>query len=199
MSAKLPDVVPTHWNIAGQPDQFGSKALDLWLMPGVELFMIGLTLAFATILSPRRYEVARFAATFELYHVSNCGDGSSASPDVVIVRAAAGSKFDMTSVVFTVLFLFLMGIGNVLGKVKQNFFVGVRTPWTLKPEPAVWDRTHREAGHLWLVGGLLGAIMAIVGVNPALLIGYLLVMALIPVVRSFIWYRRLVQPGGGGS
>ena len=60
------------------------------------------------------------------------------------------------------LFLFLILIGNVLGKVKRNFYIGVRTPWTLASEK-VWYATHRFAAKAFVIAGLLGVLSVIFG------------------------------------
>ncbi len=193
MLARMPAIVPTHWGISGKPDAYGSPTFILWLMPGVEVFILILTLALP-VLSPKRYEVTRFARTYgyAMFLVTLL----MAVMHFVIVDAAGGAKVDMSRVMGIVMFAFFMGIGNVLGKVKQNFFMGVRTPWTLA-DGRVWDQTHREAGHLWLLGGLMGLILSLCGVNIMILMVWLVVMAFIPVIRSFVIYRKVVGVGEG--
>jgi uncharacterized membrane protein len=53
----------------------------------------------------------------------------------------------------------MAGIGNVLGKLRSNFFVGIRTPWTLSSEH-VWDQTHRWAGRLFVGAAAVLAVLA---------------------------------------
>lgn len=192
MAQKLPSIVPTHWNIEGKPDQYGSPAISLWMMPGTVAFMILLTLALPA-LSPKKYEVSRFERTFAYTMV--LVTALMAALHVVILNASAGAKFDMSRVMMTILFAFFALIGNVLGKVKQNFYVGIRTPWTLA-DARVWDATHREASHIWLVGGIIGSLISLAGVPMAVSIVFLLLVALIPVVRSYLIYRRIVGQSG---
>ena len=187
MAGHLPAVVPTHWGLNGKPDAYGAVATNLWLMPGMEAFIVVLTLLLP-VLSPKRYEVTRFAKTYA--YTMLLVTVMMAALHFVILGASAGGKLDIGRAITTILFAFFMLLGNVLGKVKQNFFVGIRTPWTLA-DGRVWDATHREAGHLWLVGGLVGTFLGLAGVPAMILMPIFLALALMPVVRSYFIYRRI--------
>jgi uncharacterized membrane protein len=198
MMSRLPSVVPIHWNIQGKVDGYGSPWISLWLMPGVMILMLGLTVALPAI-SPKKFEIDRFASTYGLamFLVALL---MAALHFVILrttvnsIRSGPGSASDIGSLMMVVLFLFFALIGNLFGRIKQNFFMGIRTPWTLADE-RVWDRTHREAGHIWLIGGLLGALASGFGmpVLPGVIL--ILVISLAPVVRSYVIYRQL-NPNG---
>ena len=81
-------------------------------------------------------------------------------------------------------------IGNLLGKVTRNFFVGIRTPWTLASEE-VWYRTHRLAGKLFVAAGLFMVVASLAGLRLWPLFVSLGVAALVPVVYSYVIYRRI--------
>jgi uncharacterized membrane protein len=85
-------------------------------------------------------------------------------------------------------------MGNVLGKVKRNFYLGIRTPWTLSNE-RVWYATHRLAARLWVVLGCVG--FALTFLLPSILPAVLLMCVgwLYPVLYSFIYYKRLEKQG----
>jgi uncharacterized membrane protein len=187
MATHLPDVVPTHWGLNGKADQFGSKWEDLLLMPGVMLFMVVLTAVLPRI-SPRRFEIGTFEATYG-YVMLLCSLMMMAL-HVVIVQSAAGAHVDMTRMMMFVVFAFLALMGNVMGKIKRNFFMGIRTPWTIADE-RVWHATHRYAGRLWLLGGLAGAVAALFGAPFGIETVYLLVLAFLPVVKSYFIYSKL--------
>ena len=92
------------------------------------------------------------------------------------------------------LFLF---IGNIMGKVKPNFFMGIRNPWTIS-DPDVWNRTHRLGGGLFFLAGLVTVISAVLlpeAVTFAVLMTGVLVAALVPTAMSYLWYKRI--PGNG--
>jgi uncharacterized membrane protein len=92
--------------------------------------------------------------------------------------------------------LFFALIGNVLGKVRRNFWMGVRTPWTLASE-VVWNQTHRVAAWMFVAAGLLG--FALVMVLPAwaawVVFGLIIPASLVPVVYSLVLYKRLEREG----
>jgi uncharacterized membrane protein len=108
----------------------------------------------------------------------------------VSLAAALHPEWDLARPLMSGILLSLALIGNVLGKVRRNPYVGVRTPWTLSSD-AVWVATHRLAAHLLFGVGLLGSVAVWLGVPPAVCIGALLVAALIPAAYSWVLYERM--------
>src|SRR4029077_16753226 len=92
------------------------------------------------------------------------------------------------------LFLFFALLGNLIGKVQRNFWVGVRTPWTLASD-AVWIRTHRLAAWLWVATGVAGFVAALVRVPFLILFIGSIAMALYPVLYSLFLYKKLERQG----
>jgi uncharacterized membrane protein len=94
--------------------------------------------------------------------------------------------------VFVAVGLLLMVMGNFLGKVRKNFFLGIRTPWTLASDE-VWAKTHRLGGWCFVVAGIFMAIMGVITPPSGMpwVIGIIVAIALIPVVYSYIAYRRI--------
>ncbi len=96
------------------------------------------------------------------------------------------------AVLFALVGLLLAGIGNYITTLKPNWFVGIRTPWTLESE-TVWRRTHRLGGRLMVAGGLLSVILALTLPTPYVfgaVIGVVLTVSLIPVVFSYVFFRQ---------
>ena len=85
-------------------------------------------------------------------------------------------------------------MGNVIGKVRKNFYIGIRVPWTLASD-RVWNDTHRMAAWLWVAAGVLGFGLSIAGVTIYVSIGLLVAAGLIPIVYSFIHYKALEHRG----
>jgi uncharacterized membrane protein len=92
------------------------------------------------------------------------------------------------------IFLFFALLGNVLGRVRRNFWIGVRTPWTLASE-AVWIQTHRLSAWLFAAAGLVGLVAVLAGVPMEVCFFGLIGAALIPAVYSLILYKRLEKQG----
>lgn len=187
IGAGMPDRVVIHWNINGQPDGWGSKWFTLLFMPATLVFMALLTVVLPK-LSPKKFELEKSGETYgwAMFLVSVL----MALLHAVIVFKTAGAKFDIGGAMFTVIFAFFTFFGNVMGKVKRNFYMGIRTPWTLSSE-AVWNATHRAAGRLWVVGGLIGIVASLLATPMAVLIAYLLILSLVPVGQSYVIYRRM--------
>ena len=90
--------------------------------------------------------------------------------------------------------LLIAVLGNVMGKVRRNFYVGIRTPWTIANEQ-VWNATHRFAAKTMFAGGVLGLIAAILRAPFWLPIGLVMAGALVPAVYSLVFYKRLERRG----
>jgi len=118
--------------------------------------------------------------------------------EVLALLVARGSQISMGRAVFTIVGALFVALGNFMGKLTKNFFVGVRTPWTLASDE-VWLRTHRLAGKLFVLAGIAVAILALLGTNAVVEVVLLVVAGAIPVVYSYVVYRRLEGFNGGGS
>jgi immunity protein, SdpI family len=191
---RLPDPLPTHWNIRGQADGWvpRDRALPVLLLPsGVMALMILLALAIPW-LSPRGFDVERFRPTFEYVMflvVALFGYVHFAlllgylEQNVDVGRLLAGG--------FCIFFAFL---GNVTGKIRRNFWMGVRTPWTLASE-AVWVGTHRQAAWLWTGGALVIAAAVLLGAPLWWCFIALMLILFWPIPYSLILYKRLEKQG----
>jgi uncharacterized membrane protein len=100
----------------------------------------------------------------------------------------------LVRVLMSGLFLCFALIGNVLGKVRRNFWIGVRTPWTLASE-RVWIATHRLAARLMVGAGLLLSVIVWLGAPIALCFWLLMASLLVPAIHSLLLYKRLEREG----
>jgi uncharacterized membrane protein len=187
----LPSRVPTHWNSHGQVDGYGSPWAALIPMPAV---MAGLVILMAALpwLSPRKYEVngvkpgylqvMLLLLVFFLYlHIA-------------FLSAAGGEHFDVSKVVMGGVCALTAGLGPLLVRIPRNFYMGIRTPWTLADE-RVWVSTHRFAAKSLGLAGLLGVVLTFAGAAiwaPAVILcaGFLA-----PVVHSLVYYKQLQHRG----
>lgn len=154
---RLPAIIPTHWNLAGEIDGYGSRAWGAWSMPGLLLLLWGM-LRWLPSIDPRGENYARFASAFEgiIVLVMLFVFGGQ----MVILAAALGQPVSMVRLAPIGMGLLLMGIGNLLPRARPNWFVGIRTPWTLSSD-RVWERTHRVGGYFLVAGGALIVIAGI--------------------------------------
>jgi uncharacterized membrane protein len=187
----LPAKIPSHWNIHGKIDGYGSKA-TIFLMPGAMIFFLGLFWALP-ILSPRNFEVDSFRSTY-LFVMLLVTGLMGYIEGVILYAAAHGGRVDMTRTLFGGMFLFFAMVGNVLGRVRRNFYIGVRVPWTLASE-RVWNDTHRVAAWLFVACGLVGFLIVMAGLPIAAALAVLGVAALVPIIYSFVHYKMLERRG----
>jgi uncharacterized membrane protein len=139
-------------------------------------------------LSPRGYEVAPWRPVYNMITVVVVG--MMCGIHILILAIGLGAKLDVPRVMIGFTLLGLGLIGNMLGKVKRNFWAGVRTPWTLASEK-VWTATHRLAARLMFGAGVLGAVAVLVGL-PVWIVFWLVIVATIyPVLYSYLVYRKL--------
>jgi uncharacterized membrane protein len=190
----LPEKVPIHWNAEGKADGFVARDHILpsfLIVPGI---MAGFVLLWLLLpwLSPKQFSIDRFRNTYN-FLMALVGI-LFAYIHAITLAASAQLPIDMTKAMLGGMFLFLALIGNLLGKVQRNFFVGIRTPWTLADE-TVWIRTHRVGSWVLTAGSLIGFVAVMCGVPFWWCMGGLLAIALFPVFYSLILYKRLEKQG----
>jgi uncharacterized membrane protein len=190
----LPEKVPTHWGISGEADRFTPREgmlPHLLIAPGIMLAVVLLSQVLPW-LSPKPFTVEGFRPTYDYLMallVALCGFISLA-----LLLGYTETVANSTRLLVAGIFLFFAAIGNVLGKVRRNFWIGVRTPWTLANE-TVWDRTHRMAAWLFVAAGLLGFVGVLLGVPLLACFVGILIAALAPVLYSLVLYKRLEREG----
>lgn len=190
----FPDRVPTHWNFQGIPDGYSAGGFAAFFIPGMMVFMY-LIFAFLPYLDPRRERYQEFIGAYRLIK-----DAVLAFLLILFGLSGAaglGYRVDIgfwVPVMVGALFAFL---GLVMGKIKSNWFVGVRTPWTLSSE-AVWAKTHAAAPGVMAVAGLLMAATAFVPDNAAKLALFILAVLIVALglpAYSYLLFRREKKEG----
>lgn len=183
----LPERVPVHWNVHGQVDGYAGRAV-IWLLgPGLMALFTVMGLALPA-LSPKRFGVAEFQPTY--FYISSLVVCMLAYVFALVLLSGVGVQVSIPRALPAGLFLLLILTGNPLGKVRRNFFIGIRTPWTLANE-RVWYATHRVAARLMVASGLLG-LLALWANAPQWII-LLLVLGWVPLVLAFslLHYKKL--------
>jgi uncharacterized membrane protein len=187
----LPNQVPTHWNLEGQVNDYSAKWTLFLLGPGLMAASM-LLFYFLPWLSPKHWQVDAFQSTY-LYImvvlISMLAYFAGVSLWAALGRTASADR----AILGGVCLLFAL-LGNVMGKVRRNFFIGVRTPWALANE-RVWNATHRFAAKTFVLGGVIGLALTAVGVKGWLPFAVLMAGALIPVGYSLLVYKQLERRG----
>jgi uncharacterized membrane protein len=191
--AVLPDTVPIHWGVNGQADGYGPKWMGTFLYP---LLSIGISVLIRVLLAagPRLGGRENVVANLQIGKMILAG----VMLLLLIVQLSTIAKaldvgFNMTMVVTLALSVLFIFLGNYLGKVRRNFWMGIRTPWTLASS-VVWERTHRLGGWLFVAVGLIGIPCSFI---PSLrLWGILVPIIAISVflsAYSYVCYQRQTQ------
>jgi uncharacterized membrane protein len=186
----LPDTVPIHWNIAGQADGFASKWVNTLLFP---LLSIGLylLLRFVTSVGPRLGGRNSAAANTQLRTVLLVAILLfMLIVQLCVTAISLGIPVDITFVLNLAVSLLFIVIGNFMGKLRRNFWMGIRTPWTLASEVS-WERTHRIGGWLFVAVGLIGIPCSFV---PALrfwvIVPLIILVSVFLTGYSYVCYRQ---------
>jgi uncharacterized membrane protein len=190
----LPERVPIHWGIDGQPNGWvrGTEVRPyLLLVPGCMAGFVLLSLALPW-LSPQQFGIDRFRRTYN--YLMALLLTLFAYIHAVSLAGSLEVPLDMNKVLLGGMFLFFALLGNVLGKVQRNFYLGIRTPWTLADE-TVWIRTHRMGAWLYTAGSLVGFVAVLAGARLPWVFAGFLAVALAPVVYSLVLYKRLERAG----
>jgi len=186
--SQLPPTVATHWNVRGEADGFSSRLVAVSIMPLVILVMTGLFNVLPR-LDPRRANYSKFIGTYWL--IANAVILFILIGHGMIVATGLGYPVKIGRTMPIGVGLLFIVLGNYLTRVEPNWFVGIRTPWTLSSD-TVWRKTHRTGGWLMVLGG--SVIAACAFFPPAaflpLFIAAVLLMAVIPIVQSYILWKR---------
>ncbi len=184
----LPPRVATHWDLRGTPDGFSSRAWAVALIPIVIIAMTGLFNVLPK-LDPRRENYAKFLSSYWL--IANAVIVFVLVAHGMIITTGLGLSVRIDRLMPLGVGLLFVFLGNYLTRVEPNWFIGIRTPWTLSSD-TVWRKTHRTAGWLMVLGGLVlasGAFLPGAMLLP-LFIVTIVVVAVIPIVQSYVLWKR---------
>jgi len=185
---KLPEEVPIHWNALGEIDGYGSKFTLLLLpilMPGLTYLTFALIQRFTAIeqvakmgkkLNTLKFLIVLFMSVLCMLIIHSSKEGLVGQPTFVFVSLG---------LLFTV-------FGNFFRTIQPNYFLGIRTPWTLK-SAIVWKSTHEFAGKLWFVGGLIIALIALLSssrIASFSIIGIVILITLVPLIYSYLESKK---------
>jgi len=184
----LPDRVPTHWDIAGNPTAYSSRVVASSLTPGIMGIMWVLLLVLPAI-SPRGFRLGESAGAF--YTAMLAVITFALLMHVMLIRAALTDGRASIVLLFSAIGVLFIVLGVLISKAKKNFWFGIRTPWALASDE-VWARTNRFGGRLMVIGGIVTVLASFLGnaMLPAL-ITVIVVIGFAPIVYSYIIYRRI--------
>jgi len=190
--SQLPDPMASHWDVNDQVNGYMSKFWGVFLMP---LMTTGLFMLFLAIpnIDPLKANIAQFRETFNLFIALFVGFMVYIYI-LTLLWNLGYTGFNMSNAMLPALGVLYFFIGYMLRKAKRNFFIGIRTPWTLSSD-RVWDETHRVGSVLFMIAGALAFLGAFVGSKAAIWFVMVPILAsvLITLVYSYLLYQREIQ------
>lgn len=180
---KLPDQIPTHWNAQGEIDGWSSKTFAIFGLPLIMLAVQWLAVI-VTCSEPKRRNHSEKILNFVFWIVPVLCILLSA----LMYSVAMGKEVPVESITPALVGLLLIVLGNYMPKCKQNYTIGIKIPWTLNSEEN-WNKTHRFAGWLWVIGGIFiiaTSLFSLIWISlPAIAI-----LTLIPIIYSYILHKK---------
>lgn len=183
----LPAQIPTHWNAAGEIDDYSPKGWGIVMLLGMGV-LVWIIMKLIPVISPKGYRTETFAEIVNLFQVVLVAFMSGIC--VLVLLESYGINVRINESIFIGVGLLLFILGNYMTKMRKNFFLGIRTPWTLASDE-VWSRTHRVGGPIFMAGGLLLAVSAFLPIRAEAMAAVVVVIALVPVVYSYFVYRSV--------
>lgn len=186
----MPERIPIHWNIRGEVDNYGSREFGTFFIPLLNIAMYLLFLAIPK-LDPKRSNYERFSGSYRLIryamHIFMTGIFA------VTALVSLGYDIDISLCISVGVALLFIIMGNIMGKVKHNYFVGFKYPWTLANEE-VWKKTHRFGSKAMVIGGiaaLAGVLLTENGVRFIVLMAGIFIPTILTTIYSYLVFRRI--------
>lgn len=180
---QLPEQIPFHWNMAGEVDDWVGKPFAVFAMPLILLAFQWLCVV-ATSADPKKAHHPEKILHLVFWIIPVL----SAVLHAIIYATALGKEVRMEMVMPVFMGLLFAIIGNYLPKCKQNYTIGIKIPWTLNSEEN-WNKTHRFAGRLWVVCGLVIMLSGFFG-GFWVFLAAVFPMVIVPFVYSYVLHRK---------
>jgi len=183
---QLPDEIASHWNSSGEVDDYLPKFWGLFLIPFTSL---GILILFWIIpkIDPLKKNIASFRKYFDFFlfvlliyllYIQ-----------ILTIIWSLGITFNMNQAIIPALGILIYSISYLIENAKRNWFIGIRTPWTLSNDK-VWEKTHKLGGKLFKISGITIFIVAFIPKISFLAIFIILAVALYLVIYSYIEYKK---------
>lgn len=180
---ELPDMIATHWNVEGIPDGYSSKTFAVFVLPLI-LVTVHLLCTFGSKMDPKRENYSDKLFTIVLWI---CPILSNILGYVTYANAL-GYEVNMPKITTLLMGFTFIIVGNYMPKVKQNYTLGIKLPWTLNNETN-WYKTHKLAGWVWMLSGITTLICSLFNFY-AIILFVMLIAIFVPTIYSYLLYRK---------
>jgi len=196
--SRLPEEVPVHWGLSGEPDRFGSRLEGAFLIP-VMMIAVFAIMQWYPSRDPRSANIAKFRGAYDTIVTATIALLSGIH--VLALGNALGWRIDMVKVGMVALGVMFILLGNLMPLARSNFIFGIRTPWTLSNE-SVWTRSQRVGGYAMVAAGIITIAAGFVAQPAGFIVAMvsLLLSGVVPIVYSYIlWSREKGGPSTGST
>ena len=191
---KLPDVIPTHWGVNNEPNGYSSKAFAVFGLPLILLTFQWICLL-GTSADPKRNNINDKMMNIVLWIIPVIAVLGSA----LCYTYALGINVNVGMIIMIFISIVFIITGNYMPKCKQTYTMGIKIPWTLNDEEN-WNKTHRMAGGLWVICGLIMLVTSPIADKIYMLpLVVMLVMVFVPVIYSYLLYRKKTSKTDNGQ
>lgn len=185
---QLPDQIPKQWGFEGQIS-YGDKS-TIWMIAFMPLF---LTFLFHVLpkIDPRRKNYTKFSTQYKNF-ILFMNVFLNIMVGIILSESMNPGIIQINKVVPVLVGILFMFLGNMMPKFKSNFFMGIKTPWTLS-STEVWNKTHRLGGLLFFVSGIIMVIGTFILKEVWLMymvLGITFFSAILPSFMSYIWFKK---------
>ena len=184
----LPERIPTHWGFNGQVDGYGSPVTLLLLCAIGPILSLGFQ--FLPRLDPKKENYERFQSRYDLF--------GPLVPVILLVCVVISlseslwpGRINVSRTIGAMIGILFLITGNLMGKIKTNWFIGIRTPWALS-DPDVWNKTQRLGGWVFFLSGLSAVILSLLAPEKiffAVFFTIFFVGIILTYFMSWKWYR----------
>lgn len=191
----MPEQMPGHWNFKGEVDRYTSRFGGAFGPPLVTAGIYAMMVVLPFI-DPRRENYRKFAGAYRIMKFVLVVFMTLIY--FITLLSVFGYQVPVDRATMAGVSLLFIVLGNYMGQIRHNYFVGIKTPWTLADEQ-VWQKTHRLGGRLWVAAGLLSLAASLAGgiIGWAVMGVSLGTATVIPIVYSYLEFRR--KAGNSGS
>ena len=188
--SSLPPVIPMHWNMLGQVDNYMPKNQAVLVMPIMTLF-IWILFQVLPNFDPKKEKYKLFNKEWQIIQITFVGFFTYLH--FLIFYISIYPTIKLMPFMFIGLGIFFILLGNYLSKIRQNYFIGIKVPWTIASEDN-WNKTHRFAGKCFVIAGLITLIEAgFIWYTPIVIFSSIILASILPIIYSFLLYKKKIQ------
>ncbi|KWX77843.1 hypothetical protein AMQ84_11430 [Paenibacillus riograndensis] len=185
---KLPDQLPAHFDIRGEADRYWSKG-SVIALTGFLGLIFPLAMQFIKSVDPKKENYSKFQNAYKMIRLA-----IAALFDAMLVLTVSyglDQNIPAGKIAMVAIGLLFIVVGNFMPQIRDNYFTGIRTAWTLA-SPEVWRKTHRFSGVMWMIGGLLIGLGAFLpkSLSISMIIAALVIAIILPFAYSWLISSR---------